>query len=208
MYRTELRPAGDRASYPILRLPRRYRSLAVERITVTHHEHPKYRDDLVHLTVEDLVASLRVSITTQPHSRQWSTSRRRSYPQRLDPEGQPSHWFAEQIGGLRYSRTPDILRGVNAHLDYAFFHRPDADVRAAMGRILGDGDQKMSVYGPGRFTWVPPEGPFDFRARAYRDIPRAEIVEDASDLGPVDLVNLLVGPPLHIRRATAEIIFR
>jgi hypothetical protein len=208
MYRTELRPAGDRASYPILRLPKRYHALAVERITVADHEHPKIRQHLVDLTVDDLIDSFRLSVAIVPHPRWWIPERRRSYPRRQAADGQPSRTFAEEVGRLRYSETPAMLRGINAHLDYALLGLPDAGALPAAHRILGHGEKTSPVYGPHGFTWVPPDGPFDFRSRAYRDIPKSRIVEAAQPFGPVDIVNLLLGPPLYIRRATVEVAFR
>ena len=137
--------------------------------------------------------------------RGWSPERRRTFPYHTDPFGQPLGPLAEHVGVLRYVLTPDMLRGVNAHLDYAFFHR---ETRRQASRLLGHGDRRLPAYGPGRFTWVPPDEPFDFRTRAYRDVPKSQTAADTRHLGPVDIVNLLLGPPLYIRRATAEITFR
>jgi hypothetical protein len=197
MYRTKLH-ASKRLNYAQFRLPNHYRSLSVESITVVDREPPRGRDYLVHLAIIDLLDRLRLEVTTEPHPRRWSPFRRRSYPLRLSPEGEPVFTFAEQFGQLRYSTTPKLLRGVNSKISL--------DLLGASPRHYKQPD--LPAYRPDAFTWVPPQGPYDLRSRAYREIERSHIVEKTRAFGPIDLLNMLLVYAVPIRHASVDVNFR
>ena len=146
----------------------------------------------MHLSIEDAVDHLRVDVTTEPQLRFWVEQRSRSYPYRFGPNGEPSSLFARHLGYLRYVNMPAILLGINSYLDKV---------------LLGRSRNSQSAYGPSGFTWIPPDGPFDFRTRAYRDIRKADIAAAGQSWDLVEIINELLWPPAYIRRATAEVTF-
>jgi len=83
--------------------------------------------------------------------------------------------FAEYLGNLRYHHTQILLNSLNETID-----------REWLGRPPPTGIEH--AYGEGLFTWVPPEHRTDWLTRAYRDLPRKDLILQ----DPVRMVNMLL----------------
>jgi hypothetical protein len=93
---------------------------------------------------------------------------------------------------------PELLRGVNSKVDL--------DLLGVRPRYSKAPDRP--AYREDGFTWVPPDGPFDLRSQAYREIQRSDMTAETKSLDAVGLLNMLIVYTVPIRRAAVDVNFR
>jgi hypothetical protein len=141
-----------------------------------------------HFRIEDQGDQYRIHVTTEPlpcPPKRRNTPGNRWNEERDFIRGD----FAAYLGNLRYHRTQILLNSLNETID-----------REWLGRRPLSGIEH--AYGDGLFTWVPPEHRTDWLTRAYRDLPKGDLVLR----DPVRMVNaLLCSAP--VRDAEARVDF-